>query len=676
MNLDSLKQNTDWGTASNVINKNNENISVELTKLANATTRYKGFFTSETQLKTSVPNPKIGYTAWVGASYPGVVYNCTKDDIWTNTGIVATVPELPVRDTLGNSTVVAPSQRLLTAELADKDNKIVQLEQNYKYTNRIYPEANVVEYNDVANRLVSNDGVFVTDINNTSDNGWYTSNAVPVTSGDWYKLSAKVFNKYQIAVCFLKSSTVTDYCSNKGVAFDTPVNIDGKSTLFNITGEFQIPSDCTHIVFNTGYNWKKFGCELRKWDGTSNGSGASYNALERKYVPYFIPIEEEVKSISSRFVQSNRIYPDSNTVTYTNVINQLVVNNGTTVTSVDSTVDNAWKTSNNIPVVPGDWYKLSAKVFTAYNIAIAFLKTNNVKDLCTKKGVAFNTELSIDGIPSIFNATGEFQIPSDCNFIVFNTSTQGKDFGCVLKKWNGTSNGTGASTLILNPIYVKESGGGGITPIEKLDLSNMTWASIGDSTTALDAVPNEWAGQTFGYQTFVQRYVTFKSVPNYGYSGYTVGKTTSTGCIFDNRSQWVKADIYTIMGGINDALTDVPVPVGQQSDFDNKTGLGTYYGALREYIDHIYSVNSAAHIFLIAQYAFIDAATNQYYYKYMDAIRYVSKKYGIPMIDLYSECGINQHNKGIYLYDGTHPNDKGYTLIGRCIRNRFLDYFK
>ncbi len=48
----------------------------------------------------------------------------------------------------------------------------------------------------------------------------------------------------------------------------------------------------------------------------------------------------------------------------------------------------------------------------------------------------------------------------------------------------------------------------------------------------------------------------------------------------------------------------------------------------------------------------------------LDAIEFVHKWWGIPLIDFMSSCRINPLNRAEYCADGIHPNGKGYKLLG------------
>lgn len=92
MNLDSIKNNTTWEDAATAINSNFSKTNLEVAKIASSSNKYKGFFTTEAALLVAQPYPRVGDNAYVGATYPGVVYVCNTTGVWTAT---ATVPSPP-----------------------------------------------------------------------------------------------------------------------------------------------------------------------------------------------------------------------------------------------------------------------------------------------------------------------------------------------------------------------------------------------------------------------------------------------------------------------------------------------------------------------------------------------------------------------------------------------------
>lgn len=84
-NISQIQVDSDWGTEAARINQNFQNMNTDLEKVKSATTKFRGYFTSEAGLRQKYPSPKVGDTAWVGEPYPGKVYDVVTDGTWHNT---------------------------------------------------------------------------------------------------------------------------------------------------------------------------------------------------------------------------------------------------------------------------------------------------------------------------------------------------------------------------------------------------------------------------------------------------------------------------------------------------------------------------------------------------------------------------------------------------------------
>lgn len=115
-NISQIKTDSNWGDAASTLNSNFQNMNVDLEKVKSSTTKFKGYFTTETALKQAYPSPKVGDTAWVGSTYPGTVYDVHTDGIWHNTG---TAPDTETVDL----TDYAKKE-----ELTELENKLDSLE--------------------------------------------------------------------------------------------------------------------------------------------------------------------------------------------------------------------------------------------------------------------------------------------------------------------------------------------------------------------------------------------------------------------------------------------------------------------------------------------------------------------------------------------------------------------
>lgn len=84
MELNTISNTGSWGSSANRLNENFSKVNTEVEKLKNATTKNKGYFTTEEALRAAYPTPTDGMYAWVGTPYPGTVYEST-GGAWTDT---------------------------------------------------------------------------------------------------------------------------------------------------------------------------------------------------------------------------------------------------------------------------------------------------------------------------------------------------------------------------------------------------------------------------------------------------------------------------------------------------------------------------------------------------------------------------------------------------------------
>ena len=98
MNLDSIKNNTTWEDAASSINSNFSKTNLEVAKIAASSVKHKGYFTTEAALLAAQPSPKVGDNAYVGATYPGVVYVCNITGVWTATTTVPSPPAVTLSE--------------------------------------------------------------------------------------------------------------------------------------------------------------------------------------------------------------------------------------------------------------------------------------------------------------------------------------------------------------------------------------------------------------------------------------------------------------------------------------------------------------------------------------------------------------------------------------------------
>lgn len=97
-NLSEIKKDSNWGDTASTLNSNFQNMNVDLEKVKSSTTKFKGYFTTETALKNAYPSPKVGEAAWVGEPYPGTVYDVQVAGTWHNTGKAPDTDSVDLKD--------------------------------------------------------------------------------------------------------------------------------------------------------------------------------------------------------------------------------------------------------------------------------------------------------------------------------------------------------------------------------------------------------------------------------------------------------------------------------------------------------------------------------------------------------------------------------------------------
>jgi lysophospholipase L1-like esterase len=202
-------------------------------------------------------------------------------------------------------------------------------------------------------------------------------------------------------------------------------------------------------------------------------------------------------------------------------------------------------------------------------------------------------------------------------------------------------------------------------------------ATFGDSITWLDGktVPEYDNGNTVivGYQHYMRQMGAI--VDNFGHSGDTLGRRSDgTGCILDviRSKTFENYDIVTIFGGTNDVGTNTPFGVvGTESDtaFDETTS----FGALRSAIEYIRSSNPKCRIYLLTPIR-SNRPTRpvEKMEEISEGIRQIGKMYSCPVIDMLTESGIGKGTYDTYLYDGLHPNNDGFKVMGEYICSQLL----
>lgn len=184
-----------------------------------------------------------------------------------------------------------------------------------------------------------------------------------------------------------------------------------------------------------------------------------------------------------------------------------------------------------------------------------------------------------------------------------------------------------------------------------------SWATLGDSITAAN-----------GYQPLVSAALGFSKVHNYGRGGcpMTGGGPTDEGATVNiGRSIQDELDCVTIFVGTNDYRLDKPI-----GEWGTTSPLA-FTGAYRTLIEHILSHNPTCRLNLWTPlqrdkdgYDVDRPNTSGHLLDdYAEVVRRLGHSYALPVLDLYTESGLNRLTLPSFTQDGLHPNCHGHARI-------------
>lgn len=178
-----------------------------------------------------------------------------------------------------------------------------------------------------------------------------------------------------------------------------------------------------------------------------------------------------------------------------------------------------------------------------------------------------------------------------------------------------------------------------------------------------------------GYQHYLNRKFMFKSNTGtkYCYSGASLGgnSVSDDSCIMNKSSSWAHSDnaIWTLDTITNDFKRNIPI--GTINDYNSKTGVTTFYGALREFKDKIYELSGSDAIIVVSnalrrnndEYTSNSENTvGATLIDYEKAIVEIARLNGWYFVDQYRMSGINEEILMLVTHDGLHLNNLGYKL--------------
>lgn len=188
------------------------------------------------------------------------------------------------------------------------------------------------------------------------------------------------------------------------------------------------------------------------------------------------------------------------------------------------------------------------------------------------------------------------------------------------------------------------------------------WANDGATYTQYSPFKLE------GYQTRILNEFSFNSIQDISMSGHTIKTLYEDGA---SKLTGAFGDIYLIDTNTNDAWAFSDEQIGTIDDYDNNTGLDTYYGALRMWVDKINSLTDNNNIIVFSNMcktqAQISGKDNASYtdklHKIFNATLEIANKINAYYVDQNNLVPITDYNYELCFFDKTtHLNNYGYQI--------------
>lgn len=203
---------------------------------------------------------------------------------------------------------------------------------------------------------------------------------------------------------------------------------------------------------------------------------------------------------------------------------------------------------------------------------------------------------------------------------------------------------------------------------------NINW--VGHSIWWYDGNPLGGSGPIArGYQTLLKEQFNLIETGRYCYSGHSLGGLTAN----DENSILEPATISTWKPSENalwtlDTITNDfkrNIPIGEIEDYNNNTGITTYYGALRVFKDKIQELSGDSAVIICSNAlrrnnaGYTSNSTNTVGAKledYEKALMTIAANNRWLFVDQFRMCGVTDNSIMITTIDGLHLNNFGYTL--------------
>lgn len=171
-----------------------------------------------------------------------------------------------------------------------------------------------------------------------------------------------------------------------------------------------------------------------------------------------------------------------------------------------------------------------------------------------------------------------------------------------------------------------------------------------------------------GYPGNVAKALQIPNVINHAVNGAHIIGTTTNWMVDQANAVSETCQLCTIMGGTNDSADILAGKIGEIGTKDTTTYLGSY----QTIIETLLEKNPKMRIFMLKPPRCYDRDDMSQFETIGDCIDQLHEYYGIPVIDVYNDLGMNEFNYSAYLNDDKlHFNNDGLnamtTLVAHSI---------
>lgn len=175
---------------------------------------------------------------------------------------------------------------------------------------------------------------------------------------------------------------------------------------------------------------------------------------------------------------------------------------------------------------------------------------------------------------------------------------------------------------------------------------------------------------TFGsYPNSVARILQIPNVTNHAVNGAHLVGTGENDMIAQASRVSSACDICCIMGGTNDITVVESNQIGEIGTKDSTTFLGSY----QTIIESLLSKNPKMRIILLKPPRRYNKDV-AYLKTIGECIDKLHEYYGVPVIDVFNDLGMNEFNYEAFLSDKLHFNSDGVNMLSVFIAHQILTY--